>query len=175
MGISQTPQALVPAEFTSGGMTLLASGSIAASATGVDISSIPTTYNEIWLYLYGVSVSTAASPFIRFNGNSTGSNYSWNVVRSGTNTLVSTNGTSEIIMANAFSSAATTGNAFLIRLPNYKSTTSWKMCQTLGLPADNDFTHGAGMWRITDAITQIQFFVNTGAFDAGTYQLFGVK
>ena len=45
MGISQTPQALVPAEFTSGGITLLSTTSL--SGTSTTISSINGSYTNL--------------------------------------------------------------------------------------------------------------------------------
>jgi hypothetical protein len=60
---------------SSGGMTLLASGSIAASATGVDITSISASYKDLVLYLTdwsGDATAQAAGTAVqlRFNNDS---------------------------------------------------------------------------------------------------------
>jgi hypothetical protein len=53
----------------SGGMTSIASGSIAASATGIDITSIPATYNELVLYVTNYSTSEEVVVDLRVNNN----------------------------------------------------------------------------------------------------------
>ena len=53
-----------------GGMTSLASGSIAASATGFDLQSISGAYNDLVLYIRNYSPSTSANLRLLLNNNS---------------------------------------------------------------------------------------------------------
>jgi hypothetical protein len=49
MGISQTPQAIVPAAFSAGGMTLISTTTM--SGASVNLTSIPQTYNS-FIFIY---------------------------------------------------------------------------------------------------------------------------
>jgi hypothetical protein len=76
MGISQTPQAIVPAAFTSGGMTLIQE-TTASGLSSLSFSSIPSTYKHLLLTWNGVYHSTSGTVFnVRFNNNS-GSVYAY--------------------------------------------------------------------------------------------------
>jgi len=75
MGLSQTPQALVPAEFSSGGMTLI-SETVASANSSINLTSIPGTHKQLLLVWSGLFPSAASSVFsIRFNNDSTASIY----------------------------------------------------------------------------------------------------
>jgi len=70
MGLSQTPQALVPAAFTSGGMTLI-SETVANASTGISFTSLG-SYKQLLLIYGGIRHSTTGSAFsIRFNNDAT--------------------------------------------------------------------------------------------------------
>lgn len=73
MGLSQTPQALVPAEFTSGGMTLI-SQTVASALSSLSFTSLG-SYKQLFLIWAGIQHSTTGSAYaIRFN-NDSASNY----------------------------------------------------------------------------------------------------
>jgi len=159
-----------------GGMTSLASGSITAGATGFDLTSISGAYNELWLYIADLSANLAGG--IGFNAaltlnNDTGSNYS------ATGTAGSTN-----IYNNAIANFvlnpmedATDNHSVVVRLPNYADTTSTKIAQWVA----QDFSAStpramSGIWTATPAaINRLSLKISTGAFDGGTYVLWGVK
>lgn len=170
MGIFQTPQALVPASV--GGMTSLASGSIAASATGFDLQSISGSHNELWLYITNYSVSTSADIQLRINANSS-TDYTYNYKETGS-AATSTTADNRFQLASSVN-ASQSGQSVYIRLPNYANTTGWKFASWQATKEDNKMWTGSGFTRSTSAISRLTFSTTAGTFDAGTYELFGVK
>ena len=179
LGIGSTDQVLkvtagVPAWATpaaGGGMTSLASGSIAASATGFDLTSISGSYNELWLYVNNYSTTTSADIELRSN-NVTATDYTYNTIK--TDTAVGGTNDSRWLLESGIS-ATQTGLSAIIRLPNYANTTGFKHIQWQAIKADNFFTWGAGFIRKTEAINRLTLKTTGGTFDTGTYELFGVK
>jgi len=171
MGLFQTPQALVPASL--GGMTSLASGSIAASATGFDLTSISGDYYELWLYITNYSLSTSADIQLRVNANSS-TNYSYNYLETGSGASAGVGSDNRWQLASSVN-ATQVGQSAFIRLPNYANTTGWKFASWQATKEDNKLWTGSGLHRVTNAINRLTFTTTAGTFDAGTYQLFGVK
>jgi hypothetical protein len=155
-----------------GGMASLASGSIAASATGFDLTNISSDYNELWLYITNYSMSTSAHIQCRINNNSS-ADYSY-IYNSFSSSETATPGDSKIPIANSVN-ATQAGQSAWIKFPNYKNTTGYKHYQWAGTNADNSIWRGNGFNRSTSAIDRITVICSTGNFDAGTYELFGVK
>lgn len=158
---------------SSGGMTSLASGSIAASGTGFDLTSISGIYNELWLYIINYSVSTSTDVIIRTNNNSS-TDYSFSFTKTDSGTVSFTQGESRFII-QATVSASEVGLSAVIRFPNYANTTGFKNCQWQASKNDNELRSGNGFTKSVSAISRITFSTTGGTFDAGTYELFGVK
>jgi hypothetical protein len=155
----------------SGGMTSLASGSIAAAVTGVDISSISSAYNELILYVKAVSINSTGKLNVRFN-NDSGANYTYQFSTGGA--FTSSSGATELVLTQNVD-AAVVANSFIISIPNYTDTTSWKNLSYIGSQSDSASLNGGGLWKSTSAINRLSFATNGPSFDGGTYQLFGVK
>jgi hypothetical protein len=156
---------------SSGGMTSLASGSIAASATGFDLTSISSDYNDLCLYIRNFSMTESSTLRFRIN-NITGTDYAQN-----TNNFTTTFGTdvatSVFIVSGV--TAAQTGQSAYVYFQDYKNTTAFKQFNFSGTQQDNVFYFGSGFTRKTEAISRLTVFCSAGTFDAGTYELFGVK
>jgi hypothetical protein len=155
-----------------GGMTSLASGSIAASSTGFDLQNISSDYNELWLYITNYSMSETAHIQCRINNN-TSSDYS-HVYNAWSTSMTTAQGNTLIPMANSVN-ATQVGQSAWIRFPNYKNTTGYKQYQWAATNADNTLWCGNGFNRSTSAISRITIICSAGTYDSGTYQLFGVK
>ena len=168
---SSTATGLKWATPAAGGMTLLASGSIAASATGFDLTSISDSYNELWLYITNYSVSTGADIRVRTNNNS-GGDYSGEFVYNGA--AGSFQGDSGFFIANSVNPTQSGQSAF-IRFIDYANTTGWKLIDWAASTTDNVLRTGKGLTRSTSAINRISFVTAAGTFDSGTYKLYGVK
>lgn len=156
---------------SAGGMTSLASGSIAASATGFDLTSISGSYNELWLYITNYSVSTAADIRIRTNNNSSG-DYSGNYMENGV--VGNFSADSGFLLAESVN-ATQSGESIFVRFVDYANTTGWKWMYWGASKTDNTVRNGAAITRSTSAINRISFVTAAGTFDSGTYQLYGVK
>jgi hypothetical protein len=159
---------------SSGGMTSVASGSIAASATGVDISSISSSYKNLFLVLRNVSTSAGGYITTRFNNNS-GANYS--AIRQYIYDATAYNGlqqggtSCELGILNGTQSGLT----LVLQLWDYANTSSYKTAFWSMSGADNELWQGSMVYKSTSAIDRVQILANSGSFDAGTYELFGVK
>lgn len=161
-----------------GGMTLLSSGSLGSS--GVDLQSIPSTYEELRLKVIDFDCTNNCAIFVRFN-NDSGNNY-YNVKLRGQN---STGGTD----ANSAASyqqinyesvgVSANGQIAIVNLPNYHDTTGYKVTNSTLNNVDgngsNASTFGQGFWKNENAINRITFGLSTGTFEAGTYELWGIK
>jgi len=165
------------AAVSAGGMTELASGSIAASATGFDLTSISGSYNELWLYIANLSADATGgigyNSAITFN-NDTGSNYSLTGTLDGTVRNINNSAVGISLFATE-----TAGTRFscVVRIPNYTDTTSTKVLSFVGQNYPDKFVNsGAGIWTATPAaINRITLKIGGGAYDGGTYKLYGVK
>lgn len=159
-----------------GGMTLLASGSIAASATGFDLTSISGSYNELWLYIDDLSANAAGGigygALLKLN-NDSGNNYSATGTQ-GSGTIYN-NGIGYFLLVPL--EDATDKHSILVRLPNYTNTTSSKIIQFAGHAYTASEPRGmTGIWTATPAaINRLTLTIPVGAFDDGTYKLYGVK
>ena len=157
-----------------GGMTSLASGSMAAASTGVDLTSISSAYEDLILVASGLSFTGInANVSLRLN-NDSGNNYGWSTFLYNTTTSGgAVNTTAEIAVAITTATANTNGQ-IIIRLPNYADTTSGQIVESSGFVGVH-ITGGVGFWSTTDAVNRITLFAGGTNFDAGTYELFGVK
>jgi len=150
-----------------GGMTLIASGSL--STTQLDITSIPSTYKSLVLYMKNVSITTSTTVFIRVN-NQTGSIYNYYVNGTQSNSSVFS-----YTASNSISASVTTQTG-VFYFPAYTGT-SGKIIQSyfMGDNTSNPYPW-VGMCGVNYAssITEINLLANN-AFDAGTYELYGVN
>lgn len=161
----------------SSSITLITSGTIASAATGIDITSIPATYSYLMFYLDNFSLATATGNInIRFNNESTGSNYSSHFVKGITPTAAAGAQQGAI---GVLDSTGQAGNGIIAKIYDYANATSttYKYFDFIGSSQDNVMVFGAGTWRVTNtAINQIQVLAPSGAtFDSGTYRLYGVR
>jgi hypothetical protein len=170
---SSTATGLKWATPAAGGMTSLASGSLAAAQTGVDLQSISSAYNELVLYVTGWSATGAEEFWIRLN-NDSGGNYS-RTRASTESTALSNSQSAAAGVLSGTTSAAYTSCSSIIRFPNYKNTTGAKLVYSFIANKSNEVHFTTLMWNNTAAIDRITVLLSGNAFDAGTYELFGVK
>ena len=164
-----------------GGMTELASGSI---TTTVTLSSIDQTYNELVLFVSNAYSGSANSFYITFNNITTGAYYSAARTTSGSATSTVSNGSiSASWNTSNFGSdinatdwkASTSGNNYVIRIPNYAGSTYKIADVSVAMNANFGTERGIGQACVgyfqTTAISRIDLVNAT----SGTYKLFGVK
>lgn len=151
----------------------------AGSATMIDVTSIPATYDH--LYLVGSLRSDMAATEktvaeIQVNGD-TGTNYTTNFIYSGggNNTPTGSKYTGydsfDGIQIPAADCLADTFSSFEMWIYNYSNTTHLKQCLLLSAVPNNDpLEHkgsimvAANVWASTAAIDRIKMFVGTDNF-----------
>jgi hypothetical protein len=166
-----------------GGMTSIASGTLSGST--VSLTSIPSTYNNIYLVIrnYVPSVNQS-SVYINFNNDT------------GTNRYADTNGSggvgtafasTRLLVGNGGASNTVTQNLHAINIPDYANATTWKLIDYNYIA--NDYTtttqfvyaNRRGYYNQIAAISSIQLTSvsnasgTAGTFSGGTYTLYGVK
>jgi hypothetical protein len=165
------------AAIAGGGMTLISTTTLSGTTT---LSSIPQTYNELFLVVQSPSISAAGLLYIRPNGGSgqiemvgmLGKQFSTTPVTYAAENL------------NFFPLAANTtvdgggDAAFSCTMPNYTSTgrklfySNGTYKATSGEACANMHT-GGSEWNT--AITSIDIYTSAGSLNGGTAYLYGVK
>lgn len=178
---SSTSTGLKWATPSSGGMTLLASGTF--SGTSTLISSIPTTYVNLVLLVDGWSLSsTGWGLYLRFNDDSTASRHvpgtSFSPGSGSPGTFTDT--FMQISRDNYGVTSGGTQSAF-VTIPGYSNTTSWKQGIYYGLSQATSpstsyvYQAGVGFYNQTAAITSLRILNGASATQTGNYKLYGVK
>jgi len=164
--------------------TLIASSTVGLlGAASIDFTSIPSTYTDLLLKV-SARDSTAASRgafSIRFNGSSA-FNYSMKELRDvdGTASSTGVTGQSEIDggrTVGTTATASTFGNVE-IYVPNYAGSTA-KSASIDNVLENNSTTYysnlTAGLWSLTNAITQVTLTCTGSFVQYSTAYLYGIK
>jgi hypothetical protein len=174
---SNTDLDFVFATPASGGMTLINTGGTTLTGASITISSIPSGYNYLTLFVSDYKPATDTSQLImRFNGD-TGNNYKQ---ESGSGTNMNMNNTEIYLTGEADNTDA---NGFIVSdIYNYLSTTAWRITRNNSW-VNNPTTSTNGNWQATtgvykatgSAITSLTLAPISGNFTSGTAYLYGVK
>lgn len=177
---SSTATGLKWATASSGGMTLINTGGTALTGSSVTIGSIPGTYNMLILKIENYrGVTDGTTVRIRFNGDDNANRYRFADIGN-TAANYTFNTTSGDLGANQDNVATSTAFSYTT-IPNYASSTQWKMAQTFAIGnwylAATEVVIGntTNVYNQTTAITSIDLFPNSGDFSTGTAYLYGVK
>jgi hypothetical protein len=165
------------------GMTLINTGGTALSGASVTISSIPSTYTNLFILMLGYYTATGdAATYVRFNSD-TGTKYTWSYVRNINTTIAGSSaltGTSAIINTRtiAASTAAQTANA-QINVMRYAESTANKFFNYSAGAVDPNTSGvqtitGNANFADTAAISSVTVFADFD-FSGGTIYVYGVK
>lgn len=175
MGISQTPQAIVPAAFTSGGMTLLSTTTL--SGASVSLTSIPQTYKNLYLLIRKPLWSASGEQVrFRFNNDTNTRYFRGTTTDAATQTFNSTS-----FAANDNGNNTVSDGVIQLYIPDYADSTTFQAFNGIGLTTDRDNSAAIyryimwGMYNQNTAITSIEMFPSTGTFTSGTALLYGVN
>ena len=180
LGIGSTGQVLtvaggVPSWSTpSGGMTLISTTTLSGATT--TLSSIPQTYNSLFVVVYGVTANTGNNELsIQPNAVSNLTDY----IRS-LDSSVQSNKNQEIgLFGGNYSLRTDSNNAISLRIDNYTSTTNYKPLIWSGFFVETTPTNkpviAGGAFRSNTAITSLVLRYGGNTFSAGTVLLYGVK
>ena len=166
-----------------GGMTVIASGSIANSATGFSITSIPSTYNNLQLVIRN-SYSNAAdiNSRLRVNNLATGI-YAYNQSMSKNTAITSAaaSGSSNLLIDNFNTSRDANSAVYVVNFWDYAgnafksgTVTNFHEDRSTGTFELMNEVFGIELTSAIDRIDLISGSANTFAA-AGTYTLYGVK
>jgi hypothetical protein len=158
-----------------GGMTLISTTTLSGATT--TLSSIPQTYNSLYIVVTGMTNNTSNKGF-RLSPNDVTNLSDWTGVRAGTavNTL-----NSQIYLSTGTDTLRTDAdNVWTIQINNYTSSTSYKTFNFVGSFLNHLSTRTTnsigGAFRSNTAITSLVFDVErTETFATGTVLLYGVK
>ncbi len=164
---------------SAGGYTVIASGSIASSVTGLDLTSISASYTDLKLYITDLSLNSSAvgqTLEIRLN-NDSGANYEFNRLTSAGTSVTATSDSNRFSVAGVPNDGV--DNSLNFDIFNYSDTASRKTVTwqaTMHLDSATGNTCGWGSWCATPAaVNRITLVTPAGAFDGGSYTLYGVK
>jgi hypothetical protein len=161
-----------------GGMTVIASGSLAG--TSVTISSIPSTFNNLQLVLQRPIMAAAGEgPLLRFNGETSGYYFT------STNAVNVQTFNEARLRLGSISDNTQSRSSQVIDIYDYKTSGPWKLCNILsiqnrsGNPSTFDIGRQIGASNVGGsgtAISSLTIFTDTSAgFTSGDYILYGVK
>jgi hypothetical protein len=156
----------------SGGITVISSGSL--SGTALDLTSIPSTYKALELILTNASFNSTNNWGLQLNGQA-GPTNGYAYVRQFTTTNTAAQTGTSFQIDNTWDSAASVSMNFYF--PNYAVSSYqqgfyYSMNQSNGLGGYAVFNYRDSQF----AINRIRIFSLSGAtFDAGTYELRGLK
>jgi hypothetical protein len=144
-----------------------------SSTSSVSFTGISGSFTDIVFVCEIDGDDAGASTRIRFNSDS-GSNYSQTDIRGDGSSATSTR-TSSAAQISLGVGTATNQTNVIGSINNYSNSTTYK---TVLLRTNNpaEFTAArVGLWRNTNAITGIEFFVSAGNWVAGsTFTLYGI-
>jgi hypothetical protein len=171
---SSTATGLKWATPSSGGMTLISTTTLSGATT--TLSSIPQTYNSLYLVITGMTANTGNGR-LRCLPNNVNNLSDTNGVN-GTTAYGTSN--TPIRLTESESTRTDANNAWALSIDNYTSTTRYKPFNFYGFYLDSIANNtpliGGGAFRSNTAITSLVFDYNgTNTFSGGTVLLYGVK
>ncbi len=174
---SSTASGLKWDSLAAGGMTLINTGGTTLSGASTTISSIPSTYINLFIIVQNFQPS-ADDGFLllRYNSDSNSRYYSAASVTSSnlgfTDTAMYLNGGYD----NGASSSLIATTIY-----NYANTSTWKLCQTDSIGNHPTTTTNLkyqkyfGAYNQTGAISSLTFAADSGTNTSGTVYVYGVK
>ena len=186
LGIGSTGQVLtvaagVPswAAPAGGGLTVAQITSGTLSGASVTVSSL-SSYDQIFIQLRNVDMSSVTGMGIRINNNSGAGNYIWNGFsvtpqqNTGNTQPVDDSKFMPFYQGNLPASAQDNCSGFT--LTNCKSAGFTNASWESGYKNSNSYfmAEGAqGIYKVAEAVSSLVFVANSGTFDGGTYTIWG--
>lgn len=156
-------------------MVLLASGNL--STGSVSLSGINQNYNDLYLRVYNPSVVTGlVNVRVRLNNIST-NNYDRIEMRTNASTLNHVTNDTGVLLPNSID-PGTNQDFFQIYIPEYSRANMTKVIFYHQSQSISAAWSGIAVSKNTSnnaAITELNIVLASSTFDAGTYELFGVK
>jgi len=161
----------------SGGMTLINTGGTTLSGASTTISSIPSTYNELVIYILNCKPTNDGNGLsVRFNGDSTANRHGSISTFQGNAGFTDTSA----YFAADFTNSGTSTSLIRVCIPQYANTTTRKfvhgsaMVNYTSNTANMGLFTWMGIYNQTDAISSLEFKMQSD-FLSGTVYVYGVK
>ena len=157
-----------------GGMTLISTTTLSGATTS--LSSIPQTYNSLFLIITGITGNTSNENFRCLINNTT--NHFFSRVDNG---VVGSQENQAINLSFESTLRTNANNVWALQINNYTSTTRYKPINFNGFyirsTSANNYTFAGGAFTSNSAVTSIVFDYGGGGvtFAGGTVLLYGVK
>jgi hypothetical protein len=165
-----------------GGMTLLSTTTL--SGTSTLISSVNQTYNNLFIIIKNIDVSSGTNAYVRIEPNSTTNAvaYSNQIATGGTISTQGDGGFPGIPLNKDEYAASNTNNAWALEIYNYASTSSHKPFNLAGAFVVNSTNaiqsiNSSGSYRSNTQITEFRVYSGSSgsSFNGGTVLIYGVK
>lgn len=157
-----------------GGMTLITSGTLSGSS--VNLTSIPATYKDLYLYLTNINTNVAATTQFRFNNNSTSNIYQQTYVKQGTTPTQQYGGINNFLWTTPNGSGNTSASLFI---PQYSRSIRhiYFIFNRFDIAATPTHTSefGSGSMNTDISINQINLICNGSTWTSGNYYLYGAS
>jgi hypothetical protein len=165
---------------SSGGMTLLASGTL--SGASLDLTAISASYTDLQLQIFNANWATADDYLIlRFNGLTTSIYWTMSTGTNnggGASAFYGAGAASRMLLWSGTNWTRTGSNNINLTIPDYTAAQRRTVYGSIaGAVSGNDsLAYWQGFSTNTGAVDQITFSTNSGyTFSSGTYKLWGVK
>jgi hypothetical protein len=147
----------------------IATTTLGSASNTVTFSSIPATYTDLIVQGSLSPVSSVATSFVRFNGD-TGNNYSTTFLENAASTRT-TNAPSAFFSYTG----ATNQQAYTIQIQNYSNATTYKTFLARAGDKATAVYATVGLWRNTNAITSVTVLGDINFAIGSTFTLYGIK
>lgn len=159
--------------------TPIATQTLGSTQATVIFSSIPSTYTDLVFSIQAAGTPAGNDIRIRFNGDSTGGNYSSTILTGDGSTAqsaVENGATVSSILTDYYSGTSTTLNGMhIVNIQNYANTTTYKTTLSRASRASSGVDAVVGLWRSTAAINSVTFIIASNSYAAGsTFNLYGI-
>ena len=159
---------------SAGGMTLISTTTLSGATT--TLSSIPQTYNSLFIIISGMTGNTSNNRLFCLPNNVSNLSDYCNIDNGTASTALS----GEIRLIEGTHLRTNASNAWALTINNYTSATAFKPINFNGFYVNNASANnpifGAGAFRSNTAITSLVFsYGGTNTFIGGTVLLYGVK
>lgn len=151
---------------------------IGTATNVVTFSSISGSYTDLRVVFIQTGATAAATPFLRFNGD-TATNYSdTRLYGDGTTAATQSNGTrSNIQTGSRYGSSTTIPAGVIVDVFSYAGVTNKTVLwQEFGdLNGSGGVLRGVGLWRSTAAITSVTIQATANFATGSMFTLYGIK
>jgi hypothetical protein len=160
-----------------GAYDALASVTLSASTSSITFAGIPSGYKHLQIRYSVLPTQVNQYSFLRFNGDTTTSNYRYHFIDAGGSGTPSS-GTAQNAYSGIYVSTTYPG-AGILDILDYSDINKFKTTRDLaGSDANGsgNMNYYSNLWMSTSAITSINFSIQAGNYAATTtFALYGVK